>query len=425
MAYADGIEDKTEVHKRDEGLEGYYPNIQESTPPEIEKIELSFDDNDLVVKIWASDNGGIDQINVEYNGDYNKAEYMGSYYKTKYYLGHVNLGDWGSYEVRVKAFDLLGNNVEKKAKYSGWLGPAIEFVGSALETFWNSLCEVAEAIADALELLVNWVWSVIEGMINIAIAPVVQAIEMYVDGVGRALDSAIREYISTSHSQGSVSAQKQKSLSEALFPPIVVAIGVLATVLIFALGLVMKFGLPGLGDCVMTLIATAIGFIVTYLVIENQDSIGDAFSSFLDGVVELVAGFKPSEADLFNLFAAFGTTLVTYILMGRFQTMGVTTIASFIFAMAVILLTIGSVYCKDITYTLSDGSEWSLSQLFAYIGIIIAVFSIFNLFFETGAPEPLDPSAVHSNFQALLYGILFLIAITTIMINGAVFAGIV
>ncbi|UCG68389.1 MAG: hypothetical protein JSV09_11305, partial [Thermoplasmata archaeon] len=180
----DGISDREEVEQRDAGEEDYDPNVQESTPPEIEEIRLSVEvdwlgNAKLVVKIWASDNAAVKEIKVRYDGKTHTAKDKGDYYKTDFGLGWNPIGSCFSYDVKVEAIDCADNAVEKKAHYEGTFEKVAKFLASMLQALWDTIAAVVEIIMDAIAALVDWIWGAMESIINAVLRPIFDAVNAF------------------------------------------------------------------------------------------------------------------------------------------------------------------------------------------------------------------------------------------------------
>ncbi|UCE38761.1 MAG: hypothetical protein JSW00_05900, partial [Thermoplasmata archaeon] len=308
------------------------------------------------------------------------------------------------YDVKVKAADFADNSVEKKAHYEGTFEKVAKFLASMLEWLADTMAAVGRAILNALALLVDWIWDMIKEMINIVIAPIVEAISDYVNGVATAAGKAWDEFIDT----GSVSSNNARNLLNALFPPIVRAIIILISIvsvaytigsLIAGAGTIMSFVLTIFLTAMATVMTfTPVGGIAGKAVVDliywlfdtNGYTLTDFTSLMISGILILLSGHsylqrlttkaKTDNTKMALLFSIIGIIL-TYAISKSFDPdtdMGLAWMGLFISIVGIIYAIAGFLDYEEV---LKKGAS-SGQMLIMLLGLVIGGISSY-MFIQT------------------------------------------
>ncbi len=213
----------TSTHNETEISNQFNPFVKENIPPMIEWVDI--DTKEAwewgwvnYVYIWHCEHAWaiIDvyvtdvapytiTIGVTDRNRYNTTIGQGGQYMEKHHAV-IEIDYWTDvacdYTVNVTITDTAQNVAYFEKKINGWFGGALDF----LADIWNAMAgcfEAAwEAVKNAVNWIFNWVKTMIQGIVDYLLTPVVTSIRNYLDGIMKSFDALIFSIEGTGSNKG-------------------------------------------------------------------------------------------------------------------------------------------------------------------------------------------------------------------------------
>ncbi len=178
----DGLLDHDEKPGQQWQIEAEPPEIKKFDPEHYTTGRLGLDHH-VKVTMRVTDNVGIEKIMIHLAGygweeKYPEEGSTNVTWTEKWDVSNWRIDEWlgSGYDVEVKVYDWAGNGAKSDAHVDGAAQKALSAIVGALE-------KIGKAVKEMASEAFNWIWGVIEGMLNTVLRPIKNAMKDFVQSI--------------------------------------------------------------------------------------------------------------------------------------------------------------------------------------------------------------------------------------------------